>query len=161
MPHSDKFLLTVHGVNSNNDGLKTLRDRCVQNLQGLLVDSFFYGKVIPFKELTGPVCQFIFRTVRDKLDLINRTYLIPETRKCFIVAHSFGTLAVVRALEMHVPDLKVEALILLGSIVPREYHWDGMVASKCLAGPPLAIVRPCEIRESSASVRSNPPQAPP
>jgi alpha-beta hydrolase superfamily lysophospholipase len=66
------------------------------------------------------------------LELISRKYLIPETRKCFIVAHSFGTLAVVRALEMHVPNLKVDGLILLGSIVPRDYYWDGLVSSKCL-----------------------------
>src|SRR5258705_14012541 len=100
MPHSDKFVFTVHGVISNNEGLMRLRDQCERNLPGLLVDSFFYGKVAPFKELTGQVRQFIFRTVRDKLELINLRYLIPKNRKCFIVAHSFGTLAVVRALEM-------------------------------------------------------------
>jgi hypothetical protein len=144
VPHSNKFLLTVHGVNSTNDGFAALRDRCEHNLQGLLVDSYFYGKVLPFKELTGSLRQFIFRALRDQLELITRNHLIPETRKCFIVAHSFGTLAVVRALEMHVPNLKVDGLILLGSIVPRDYYWDGLVRSECLAQPPLAIVRPCD-----------------
>lgn len=144
MHGSDKFLLTVHGVNSTNDGFASLRQRCEQNLPGLVVDSFFFGDVLPFKELTASTRQFIFRTLRDRLHTINRDYLIPQQRKCFVVAHSFGTLAVVRALEMHVPQLRIEGLILLGSIVPRDYYWDGLVSTECgcLVVPPLAIVRP-------------------
>ncbi len=142
MSHSDKFLLTVHGVNSTNDGLSILRTRCEAAIPGIKSDSFFFGKVVPFKELTDSVRQFIFRTLRDRLQIINDNQLIPEGRKLFVVAHSFGTLAIVRALEMYVPKLRIEGLILLASIVPRDYFWDGLVSSNILAGPPLAIVRP-------------------
>ena len=142
MPYSDRLLLTVHGVNSKNDGLAALRQQCENNLPGLAVDSFFFGKVLPLKELTDSVRQFIFRTLRDRIHIINETHLLTQQRKCFIVAHSFGTLAVVRALEMHVPNLKIEGLVLLGSIVPRDYYWDGLVNGGCLLGPPLVMVRP-------------------
>lgn len=145
MPHNDKFLLTVPGVNSINDGFAALRTRCETTLPGIKVDSFFFGRVLPFKELTDSVRQFIYRTLRDRLQIITDTYLVPEKRRCYIVAHSFGTLAAVRALEMHVRDLNVDGLILLGSIVPRDYYWDGLVSSGRLSGPPVAVIRPFDL----------------
>jgi hypothetical protein len=46
----------------------------------------------------------------------------PEARVS-IIAHSFGTYAVSRILSEN-PNLKIERLILSGSIVPRSYRWD-------------------------------------
>ena len=145
MHHSDKFLLTVHGVNSNNDGLKKVRTTCERELPGIAADSFFFGKVLPFKELTESVRLFVYRTLRDRLEIITAKHITQDGRKCFVVAHSFGTLAIVRALEMQVPHLRIEGLVLLGSVVPPDYYWDGFIQAGTLAGPPLAIVRPFDL----------------
>jgi len=46
---------------------------------------------------------------------------------------------------MHVAGLSVEDLILLGSIVPRDYYWDGLVTSGQLRNAPFAVIRPLDI----------------
>lgn len=145
MPYSDRVLLTVHGVNSTNDGLAVVRSRCEASLPGITCDSYNFGKMLPYKELTDSVRQFVYRTVRDRFEIINLTRLLPERKRCFVVCHSFGTLAVVRALEMNIPNFRIEGLILLGSIVPRDYLWDGLVNSGLLQHPPLSVVRPFDM----------------
>jgi len=141
-PFGDRFLLTVHGVTSDNSGLARLRARCEAALPGLACDSFFYGNVVPFRDLTEATADFIFRSVREKIELVVLKNDLRGGRRLFIVAHSFGTLAVVRALEMHIPGVEIEGLVLLGSIVPRDHLWDGLVEQGLLRVPPLAIVRP-------------------
>jgi hypothetical protein len=138
----DRFLLTVHGVTSDNSGLARLRSRCEESLPGLVSDSYFYGSVIPFRDLTEATSWFIFRAVREKLELVYLKYIADTGRRLFVVAHSFGTLAVIRALEMHVPGLSIEGLVLLGSIVPQYHLWDGLMQTGQLLNPPLAIIRP-------------------
>jgi hypothetical protein len=140
----DRVLLTVHGVMSDNSRLALLRERCEKALPGLISDSYFYGSVVPFQSLTEETALLIFRAVRDKLELVHLKYLHRQNRRLYVVAHSFGTLAVIRALEMHVAALSLEALVLLGSIVPRSHYWDGLVSSKQLNSAPLATIRPLD-----------------
>jgi hypothetical protein len=141
---SDRVLLTIHGVTSTNDGLARLRSRCEKALPGIICDSYFYGEVVPFDDLSEEVQHFISRSIKDKLELVSLKYLNGSGKKLFVVAHSFGTLALIRALQMHVPGLSLSGLILLGSVVPRLQPWDGMVESGQLAQPPLAIIRPLD-----------------
>lgn len=138
---SDCVLLTIHGVTSENQGLANLRAACERALPGIIVDSYFYGEVVPFQDLSEAVQYFIFRSIREKLELVYLKHLKGTNRRLFVVAHSFGTLAVIRALEMHVPHLTVSGLVLLGSIVPRHHPWDGLVESGQLADTPFVIVR--------------------
>ncbi len=139
---SDKFLLTIHGVTSDNSGLAKLRAECESALPGILTESYFYGTVVPFRDLTEEVSQFIFRSVREKIENIVLKHIRGHSRKLYIVAHSFGTLALVRALEMHIPGAVVEEIVLLGSIVPRAHYWDGLLSGGQLRNPPFAVVRP-------------------
>lgn len=141
---SDRVLLTIHGVTSDNAGLARLRAACEKALPGIIVDSYHYGRVVPFDDLSEAVQHFIFRSIRDKLELVHLKYLKGSNRQLFIVAHSFGTLAVIRALEMHVPGLTITGLVLVGSIVPRYHLWDGLVESRQLAEPPFAVIRPLD-----------------
>ena len=139
---SDCVLLTVHGVTSKNEGLANVRAACEKAIPVIKADSYFYGQVVPFDDLSESVQYFIFRAIREKLELVHLKYLKGEKRRLYVVAHSFGTLAVIRALEMHVPGLTISGLVLLGSVVPRPHPWDGLVESGQLAQPPLAIIRP-------------------
>lgn len=140
----DHFLLTIHGVTSTNDGLVGLRRRCEKALPGITCENYFYGRVVPFNDLSEEVQHFISRSIREKLELVNLKYGNGAAKRLFVTAHSFGTLAVIRALQMHVPGLKLAGLVLLGSVVPRLQPWDGLVESGVLAQPPLAIVRPLD-----------------
>jgi hypothetical protein len=142
MPFSNTLMLTVHGVNSTNEGFKRITQICQQELPGLLVDNFYFGQTKPFTQLNYPYRQFLFRTLRSHLEYRNSVQIIPHRRRLFIVAHSFGTLAIIRALEMGVPQLCIDGLILLGSIVPQDQYWGGFIGTGCLSHPPLAIIRP-------------------
>ena len=142
--YSDCVLLTIHGVTSDNEGLANLRSYCEEQLPGLICDSYYYGRVVPFSDLSEAVAGAISQAVRDKIELVYFKYLRDSQRRLYVVAHSFGTLAVVRALEMRVPGVTIEALILLGSIVRRDYNWDGLVETKQLRNAPFAVVRPLD-----------------
>jgi hypothetical protein len=142
--YSDRVLLTVHGITSDNSGLARMRDHCENALKGLIVDSFYYGHVIPFKELTEDTSYAVFLALRARLDLAYRDYLQSTNRKLYVAAHSFGTLATVRALEMRISGLSIEGLFLMGSVVPRYYYWDGLIDSGQLRHPPVSVVRPLD-----------------
>jgi hypothetical protein len=142
--YSDRVLVTIHGVTSDNSGLAKLRTYCETKLPGLICESFYYGSVIPFKELTEDTSYAVFLAVRDRLELLLNRYVKDSERRLFIAAHSFGTLATVRALEMRIPGLVVEGLFLMGSIVPRYYYWDGLIESRQIVYPPFSVVRPLD-----------------
>lgn len=142
--YSDSFLLTIHGIVSENEGLAKVRTACEKALPGLRCDSFFYGKKFPVRDIDKARSQTIFQHVREKLDLVYRKHITHDDSRLFIVAHSFGTLAVMRALELHIPGVRIEGLVLLGSAVPRDYFWDGFIESGVLRHPPLAVVRPLD-----------------
>jgi hypothetical protein len=141
MSYSDRVLLTVHGVMSDNTGLANLRNHCQTRLPGLICESFFYGNVIPERELTPAVRNLVFKSVNLCIRDVAHRFLVGTNRKLYIVAHSFGTLATIRALQMWVPT-QTEALVLLGSIVPRDFDWQSLVNFNLLTGPPLTVIRP-------------------
>jgi alpha-beta hydrolase superfamily lysophospholipase len=89
--------------------------------------------------------ELIFREVQEKIELVWLRHINGNGKKLFVVAHSFGTLAVIRALQMHIPKVPIEGLVLLGSIVPRSHYWDGLIRNGQLRHPPLAIIRPLDL----------------
>lgn len=141
MSYSDRVLLTVHGVMSDNAGLANIREYCQKRLPGLICESFYYGNLIPERELTPAVRELVFKSVNLCIRDVAYRFLLGTNRKLYIVAHSFGTLATIRALQMWVPT-QTAALVLLGSIVPRDFEWQSLVNFNVLTGPPLAIIRP-------------------
>jgi hypothetical protein len=143
MSYSDRVLLTVHGVMSDNAGLANLRDYCQKRLPGLICESFYYGNLIPARELTPAVRMLVFKSVNLYIRDVANRFLVGTNRKLYIVAHSFGTLATIRALQLWVPT-QTEALVLLGSIVPRDFEWQSLVDFNLLTGPPLAVIRPLD-----------------
>ncbi len=142
--YSDRVLLTIHGVTSDNGGLVELRRVCQEKLPGLIVDSYYYQYVMPIRDLTEPVKDIIFTSIRDKIRLVWLDRVAGQGRKLFVAAHSFGTLAVIRALEMQIPGVTIEGLILFGSIVRPNQVWDGWVDGGQLSHPPFAVIRPLD-----------------
>jgi hypothetical protein len=140
--YSDRVLLTVHGSPSDNVGLANLCEFCETQLPGLITDTHFYQPFVPLKDLTRSIREVIYTNVRHKIENVWFRHVNRTQRKLFIVAHSFGTLAVVRALEMRIPGVHIHGLILLGSIIPRAHYWDGLIIDRQLREPPLAVIRP-------------------
>src|SRR5688572_6697498 len=68
--YSDCILLTIHGVTSDNEGLANLRAYCEEQLPGIICDSYYYGHVVPFSDLSEAVTHAIFQAIRDKIELI-------------------------------------------------------------------------------------------
>jgi hypothetical protein len=118
-----------------------LRRACQQQLPGLIVDSYYYQYVMPFRDLTDPVKDIIFTSIRNKIRLVWLEHINGNGKKLFVAAHSFGTLAVIRALEM---QIRIEGLILFGSIVRPNQVWDGWVDGGQLSHPPFAVIRPLD-----------------
>jgi hypothetical protein len=138
--YSDRVLLTIHGVMSDNSGLENVRKYCERMLPGLICESDYYGYHIPRWNFDRKKRLMAFEIVRLKIDNVLKSYITGTRRKLYVLAHSFGTLATIRSLESHFSD-QIEGLILVGSIVQRAQRWDGYVGDQ-LAGPPLAVIRP-------------------
>jgi pimeloyl-ACP methyl ester carboxylesterase len=147
MSHSDKLLITVHGVNSDNRGLGRLADHCKRALRGLRTFALNYGEHFPSKVLSDATCGVIFKAAQG--ELLNLTLHLKQQgglnsqTKIFMAAHSFGTMVTRQCLERAPRGFSVERIILLGSILDQWTDWDWFIqSSKVLRNPPLNIVRP-------------------
>jgi pimeloyl-ACP methyl ester carboxylesterase len=70
--------------------------------------------------------------IKDFLDIRNEAKQEDVDEPPDIVAHSFGTLIIGRALELN-KDIKFGKVILCGSILPPDFDWQGYISSKRVA----------------------------
>ena len=84
--YSDCVLLTIHGVTSDNEGLANVRTYCEEQLPGIICDSYYYGHVTPFMDLSAAVAGAISQHVRDKIDLVYFKHLRGTERRLYVVA---------------------------------------------------------------------------
>jgi len=105
---------------------------------GLDYEPVFWQKVPVWLVRHKPVQNIIFNNVRLKLEVLARTHAGAELTA---VAHSFGTLAFVRALEMKIVGFRAQNVVLVGSIVQRSFAWAGWLRSRDI-GQVLNIARP-------------------
>lgn len=118
------------------------RLRLVILLHGIRTQAEWQQKVRPVLRADGGITEVIaikygyFDTLRFLLPFARRRtletihrklmeallYHRGEEREVVVIAHSFGTYAIARILREH-PEVSIDRLLLLGSIVPRDYPW--------------------------------------
>lgn len=147
MPNGDRLLITIHGVWSDNRGLQNLGSHCTQNLPGLKLWHINYGSQGPLRVRDGSIRNLIYKTVTlafyNLFDRLHYQGVLTST-KVYIVAHSFGTIALWEYLRSPHPGLAFEEIVLLGSILPQWTDWDPVFVRNPLIALnlPINFVRP-------------------
>lgn len=115
----DKLLITFHGIRTYAPWQEE-----IENLMGQKVNNFSYEQI---KYAYYSIFLFILPFFRKQI--INYLYNDFEKvleknkgKKIFIITHSFGTYVAVKLLEKSKVDVKIEALILAGSVLPNTYN---------------------------------------
>jgi pimeloyl-ACP methyl ester carboxylesterase len=115
------LVISLHGINTRGDWQKKLTRAL--NEADFNYEPLDYGDV--------KVWQFMREKVReDKVDWFREQYTAVTNAgaiKPSIIAHSFGTYILTRAMEKY--DLRFDRIILCGSIVRRDYPWTARIGS--------------------------------
>lgn len=146
---AEKLLITVHGIMSDNDGLARLGVYCNNHVNNFFHWPIYYKFTSPFEILSNEQLEFIFEFVRSQLLVITlgiKVQLALKQRNRYpeitLVAHSLGTMATLTAIQKGLPDLKIQNLVLLGSILKRNEVWTGYGAMGILGNDPFNVARP-------------------
>jgi pimeloyl-ACP methyl ester carboxylesterase len=140
----EPILASVHGVNSDARKLRSLAD-AVAKVTGHSVVQVNYGDQRDYKTLDSQLRYLIFKNVALDLRLLSARYARKRGRPPVIdvIAHSFGTLAVHRALADG--GASIRRLALLGCIMDQRLNWDALVDAGRVECPPLNLVRPFDL----------------
>lgn len=112
-----KVVLTLHGVESRGEWQKELAPLlCTNGLTPYLLD---YGHVPSWRILVAWI-----RTGKVKwlLEEIEKVRTIEGVDRPSIIAHSFGTYILARALDKY-EQIRLDSVILCGSIVDPKFDW--------------------------------------
>jgi hypothetical protein len=115
-------VLSIHGMNTYGPWQKVINTSLQDNfLRHVPVD---YGYQI--RRVTWPFTGGLLREVAEK---IVAAYQDHERHALRVgaIGHSFGSLAIGAALRWN-PDLNFPRIILFGSILPRSFPWDDLLA---------------------------------
>lgn len=117
-----RVIVTIHGVSSENDTLNELAEDCIDEVPGLVHEPVPWQQHSPLLLKIGSVRESAFATVRFKLQDVCRRHPNDDLT---IVAHSYGTLLLVRAIGTAIAGLNNAKIVTLGSIIARDHMWDG------------------------------------
>ncbi len=123
--HVKTNVILIHGVYSDGENFVNFKDKLIND------DSLFYldmrVSIIDYDTLflaqgrTPWARGIVAKYVAARLAAC--TYKYPNARTV-VIAHSFGTYAIARAIQEAFSHFRVNTLILLGSVVKRGFEWD-------------------------------------
>lgn len=142
---SERLLASVHGVSSDARRLSKLVKKVAAALKYDDVVPINYGEQKHLKAVDRQTRFLIFNNVSLRLREAREVSRAKSGGEPTIdvIAHSFGTLAIHRALTFD--GITISRLILLGCIMDRWVNWDPLVAAQRVQCPPLNIVRPFDM----------------
>lgn len=120
---SKRVVITLHGIRTFAPWQKDLADELGK--AGFNTKSLQYGYFGALKLVSHTHRKKQIDWFRDQYTLIQKEY--PDTVPS-IIAHSFGTYIVARALEMF-DGIKFDQVILCGSIIPQGFDWQELFNS--------------------------------
>lgn len=129
----DPIVIMVHGIRTHAFWQEELKDK-FQDEHDVQSYPIGYGKFSTF-EFWCP----LFTRKRAINEILRKIRTIQDShsdRPICLIAHSFGTYAVVQGLWED-PTIKVERLLLCGGVVRRAFRWDR------LANRPTTILNDC------------------
>jgi pimeloyl-ACP methyl ester carboxylesterase len=115
----ETVIVLIHGINTAGEWQDRIADRFIEE-HGLRTYPVGYG-VVDLLRFLFPfgTRDFFVRTVDEKLRTVKELH--PGANVC-VVAHSFGTYIITRLLREQA-DLKLDRLLLCGSVVPLAFRW--------------------------------------
>lgn len=116
-----RVVAAVHGVESQ--GIWQMELAPLISGQGWIYQPLFFGRIRTLQLLLPWERSKHIEWFRDRFNDIRKQY--GEIRLS-IIAHSYGTYIVTRTLEIY-PQIKIDELILCGSIVRTDFDWDKLV----------------------------------
>lgn len=111
------LVITLHGIRTFAPWQKDLADELGK--AGFKTKSLHYGYFSSLKLILPSSRRKQIEWFRDRYTEITNEYpdVVPS-----VIAHSFGTYIITRALELF-DGVKFDQVILCGSVVPRDYEW--------------------------------------
>lgn len=125
MTDARQLVLSLHGIRTRGAWQKDLAPTL--NMQGFDCAPLDYGNFLAARLLYKPSRRAMVDWFRDEYDQ-RCTGKSPPS----VIAHSFGSYIVTEALRKY-PHIKVDQLILCGSIVRRDYPWDQVLSRQQVA----------------------------
>jgi hypothetical protein len=119
-----QLIITLHGIRTFAPWQKDLADELGK--AGFYTKSLHYGYFSGLKLIRLGHRKKQLEWFRDQYTLIRKEY--PDSVPS-IIAHSFGTYIIAKALEMF-NGIKFDQVILCGSIISQDFDWQALFSSK-------------------------------
>lgn len=121
------LVITVHGIRTLRGWGKRFEDLYKDKHPDTEFHHFDFG-FFDFPSFILPPARSVI--IRRFVDMLARVRASREDR-VDIVAHSFGTYVVAKALEEVSPDLfKAHTVVFCGSVLPRGFRWERLIESE-------------------------------
>lgn len=124
--YKPKLVMSIHGWLSTGSWQEVVSKAIEES--GLISKEFKYGLTVRFDKwkinsLIDDFKEWYFDVCDKSLGIlkIHEPYHRPS-----IVAHSLGTLIVVRAMQKY-PEIKFDKMFLHGAIIPRDFDWYSLI----------------------------------
>ncbi len=127
MQFKPPLVFTVHGIRTHGHWQKEAAD--VLSNSKIPVASFDYGRftllslLLRRKHLIDEFYKFAF----SRIERSKSVDLADPRKRPSIISHSLGTYIVANCLQKH-RDLKIDKLILIGSVLPCDFDWQALIA---------------------------------
>ena len=123
-------LLALHGIRTTAEWHRTLADVAQAENWICPIQHMWYGRFSVFQFLSPFARTAKIGWFRTRYTETIRAYegRVIQTLLPSVVAHSFGTLILGNALTRF-KDIRVDSVILCGSILPRDFPWDTLIAN--------------------------------
>ena len=148
-----RVVITLHGIRTFAPWQKDLADELGK--AGFNTKSLQYGYFSGLKLIRPAYRKKQLEWFRDQYTIIRKEY--PDTVPS-IIAHSFGTYIIAKALEVF-DGIKFDQVILCGSIIPRDFNWHELfgrgqvkrVLNECARKDIVVKASPFFIKDAGAS----------
>jgi len=123
-----KIIVSIHGIRTLGDWQNEFEKQVVKNVSGYIYKKYRYNYFSSVELLLTSSRKVIVEHFREELITMINEY--PDAEFNF-VSHSFGTYVLAKGLET-LPvdtDLKIDNIILAGSVLKESFTWSSLVSS--------------------------------
>lgn len=122
-----KIIVSIHGIRTLGDWQNEFEKQVVENVNGYIYKKYRYNYYSSLELLLTSSRRVIIKHFREELITLINEY--PDAEFNF-VSHSFGTYVLAKGLES-LPvdtDLKINNIILAGSVLQESFTWSPLVS---------------------------------
>jgi pimeloyl-ACP methyl ester carboxylesterase len=137
-------VVLLHGIRTEGYWEASLAKMFRASIPGCFVYPVKYSYYDAFRLLAPAIfAKSRMERVLDQIELVRAQH--PDSR-IVVIAHSFGTYLITKLLTEK-PLLKLQGLILCGSIVPRDFKWARVLTTRISSGQIEFVINDCGARD--------------